>query len=194
MPETKIRILDAAARAFAARGFHRATIRQIAADAGVNEVTVFRYFPEKAALYWAAVERKVRASKLISLLDDAVESSRRPADLVRSTSSCVARLLREDNDLARLVHFTFLELDIEKRLLWNGLLRPLLDTVSSKLQIWISDGQMRNVDPETATRALLGHAISQHLVGTLDDLDRTLPVEKRASEDADISLFGLLPR
>ena len=33
MAETKSRILDAAARAFASRGFHRATVRQIAADA-----------------------------------------------------------------------------------------------------------------------------------------------------------------
>lgn len=194
MPETKTRILDAAARAFASRGFHRATIRQIAADADVNEVTVFRYFPEKSELYWSALDRKVHASKMISLLDEAVRSSRDPAELVISTSSCLLRLLREDNDLARLLHFTFLELDGEKRLLWQGLLRPLLDSIVSRLRIWISDGQVRNVDPETATRALLGYAITQHLVGTLDDLNRTLPVEKRAAEHADISLFGLLPR
>jgi AcrR family transcriptional regulator len=194
VPETRTKILDASARAFAARGFHRATIRQIAADAGVNEVTVFRYFPEKADLYWAALDRKVRSSRMISLFEEAVMSSKNPAELVLSTSSCVFRLLREEKDLARLLHFTFLELDTEKRQLWDGLLRPLFDTVNSRLRTWISKGELRDVDPETATRALLGHAISQHLAGTIDDLNCTLPTEKRAAEHADISLFGLLPR
>jgi AcrR family transcriptional regulator len=194
MAETKSKILDAAARAFASKGFHRATIRQIAADARVNEVTVFRYFPEKTDLYWAAVDRKIRASELTTLLSDAVQTSQSPSDLVLSTSTCVCRLLRKDNDLARLLHFTFLELDTEKRLLWTGLVRPLLDTVSARLRSWISEGRMRNVDPETATRALLGYAISQHLVGILDDSGPTEILDKYAADQADISLFGLLPR
>src|SRR3954447_1364246 len=192
MPEAKTRILDAAARAFAAKGFHRATIRRIAADADVNEVTVFRHFPEKSELYWATLDRKVRASRLIGLVDEAVQSSRGPADLILSISSCVLRLLQEDKDLARLLHFTFLELDSEKRLLWQRLLGPLLNSISVKLRIWISEGQMRKVDPETVTRVLLGHAISQHLAGSLDDLDHNTPIDRSAAEQADISLFGLL--
>jgi AcrR family transcriptional regulator len=192
MAETKSKILDAAARAFAAKGFHRATIRQIAADAGLNEVTVFRYFPEKAELYWATVDRKVRTSEITSLLNEAILSSRSPAHLVLTTSSCVCRLLRKDKDLARLLQFVFLELDQEKRLLWRGLVRPLLDTVNSRLSGWIADGQMRDVDPETATRVLLGYAISQHLVGILNDPDRT-DVLNENEREADISVFGLLP-
>jgi AcrR family transcriptional regulator len=194
MPDTKIKILDAAAHAFAEKGFYRATVRQIATEAGVNEVTVFRYFPEKADLYWAALDQKVRSSNLISLLQNAVQSSKNPADLVLSTSTCVLRLLRDDRDLSRLLHFTFLELDSEKRRLWSGVLRPLLNTVDSRIRIWISDGEMRDVDPQAATRALIGHAISQHLAGTLDDLDRTPSSEDRAADQTEISLFGLLPR
>jgi AcrR family transcriptional regulator len=194
MPETRSKILDAAAHAFAAKGFHRATIRQIAADAGVNEVTVFRYFPEKSGLYWAALDRKIRTSKLIDHLDGAVQSSRNPAELVHSISFCVQELLRRDRDLARLLHFTFLELDAETRLFWDGVLRPLLERINSRLSAWIINGEMRVVDPAVATRALLAHAISEHLVGSLDGLDHTLPKDRSAAEHVDISVFGLLPR
>ncbi|RFU38335.1 TetR/AcrR family transcriptional regulator [Actinomadura logoneensis] len=51
---TRAEILAAAQRAFAAEGYERATIRSIAADAGIDPSMVIRYFGSKAALYTAA--------------------------------------------------------------------------------------------------------------------------------------------
>ncbi|MEV4257369.1 TetR family transcriptional regulator [Spirillospora sp. NPDC049652] len=51
---TRAEILAAAQRAFAADGYDRATIRGIAADAGIDPSMVIRYFGSKAALYTAA--------------------------------------------------------------------------------------------------------------------------------------------
>src|SRR5689334_16077859 len=45
------RILDAARRVYAQHGFRGATTRLIAIEAGVNEVTLFRTFGSKAALF-----------------------------------------------------------------------------------------------------------------------------------------------
>lgn len=45
------RILAAAARVYAQHGFRGATTRLIATEAGVNEVTLFRTFGSKAALF-----------------------------------------------------------------------------------------------------------------------------------------------
>jgi len=50
MIENRSRILEAAARVYAAYGFRGATTRRIAHEAGVNEVTLFRTFGSKAAL------------------------------------------------------------------------------------------------------------------------------------------------
>ena len=52
---TRRAILDAARAAFAARGFEQATIRAVAADAGVDPSMVMRYFGSKAGLFTAAV-------------------------------------------------------------------------------------------------------------------------------------------
>lgn len=55
--ETRERILDAAVKVFAARGFRDATIRQICSAAGVNVSMVNYYFKTKEGLY-AEVVRK----------------------------------------------------------------------------------------------------------------------------------------
>lgn len=52
-PETDKRqqILTAAARVFAARGFHRAKMADIALEAGVGKGTIYEYFPSKKELF-----------------------------------------------------------------------------------------------------------------------------------------------
>lgn len=52
---TRRAILQAARINFAARGYERATIRAIAADAGIDASMVMRYFRSKAGLFTAAV-------------------------------------------------------------------------------------------------------------------------------------------
>lgn len=53
--ETKERIIQAAAQLFSERGYTGATTRAIAAAAGVNEVTLFRHFGSKQALFQAVI-------------------------------------------------------------------------------------------------------------------------------------------
>ncbi|MEU5792903.1 TetR family transcriptional regulator [Streptomyces sp. NPDC047813] len=48
--ETRARILRAAGAVFAERGYEAATVRDIAARAGVNQALIFRYFGSKKAL------------------------------------------------------------------------------------------------------------------------------------------------
>ena len=52
---TRRAILDAARATFAARGYEQATIRVVAAQAGVDPSMVMRYFGSKAGLFAAAV-------------------------------------------------------------------------------------------------------------------------------------------
>jgi len=58
--ETKAAILVAARERFGSAGFQAATIRAIAADAGVDPAMVMRYFGSKDKLFAAAVEFDLR--------------------------------------------------------------------------------------------------------------------------------------
>lgn len=69
-PEIKHRILAAAARVYSQHGFRGATTRLIAAEAGVNEVTLFRTFGSKAELLQAMLQSQVSAHAAPILSDD----------------------------------------------------------------------------------------------------------------------------
>lgn len=55
--DTHQKLLEAAARVFAIRGLDGATTREIAREAGVNEVTLFRHFQSKDNLLAAVLQR-----------------------------------------------------------------------------------------------------------------------------------------
>ena len=75
---TRRAILDAARATFAARGYERATIRAVAARAGVDASMVMRYFGSKAGLFTAVVTMDLQVPDLRS-----VPASRRGELLVR---------------------------------------------------------------------------------------------------------------
>jgi AcrR family transcriptional regulator len=70
------RILDAAKRVYAQHGFRGATTRLIAIEAGVNEVTLFRTFGSKAALFEALMQDHVSQSPIPELPDNPIDPER----------------------------------------------------------------------------------------------------------------------
>ncbi len=57
---TRAALLSAAQELFAERGFERATVRDIAARAGVNQALLFRYFGTKEELFRASITDRGR--------------------------------------------------------------------------------------------------------------------------------------
>jgi AcrR family transcriptional regulator len=64
---TRAAILSAARERFASDGYERATIRAIAADAGIDPALVMRYFGNKEGLFAAAAEIDMRLPDLAAL-------------------------------------------------------------------------------------------------------------------------------
>jgi AcrR family transcriptional regulator len=71
-------MLQAAGRAFAARGFHAASMDAIAADAGVSKPMLYRYFGSKEQLYAAYV--RATGNELVDRIR-APETRGQPADV-----------------------------------------------------------------------------------------------------------------
>lgn len=63
---TKLAILEAAKRIFAAAGYSGAGLREIAADAGVNVALVARYFGSKEKLFEQVLEKHMYIDNLIA--------------------------------------------------------------------------------------------------------------------------------
>ena len=91
------RILDAAKRIYAQHGFRGATTRLIAIEAGVNEVTLFRTFGSKAALFEALMQGHVAQSPIPELPDNPVD----PEGEMTDWCTAVLSHLRENSALIR---------------------------------------------------------------------------------------------
>ena len=65
-PQTKAKILAAAQRAFAERGYSQSGIRDIAAIADVSSTLLLRYYGSKAALFEAALTAAMPLSELLA--------------------------------------------------------------------------------------------------------------------------------
>lgn len=57
---TRESVLSAAARVFADRGFHAATVDEVAEEAGVSKGAVYYSFPSKSELFVALLEQRVQ--------------------------------------------------------------------------------------------------------------------------------------
>src|SRR5262245_6609040 len=77
----RTQILDAATRVFASKGFNRATIRDVARDAGVADGTIYNYFANKTDL-------------LFGLLDRLNDTERRPASLAEAAEASFPEYFR----------------------------------------------------------------------------------------------------
>ncbi|MGH2937268.1 MAG: TetR family transcriptional regulator [Solirubrobacterales bacterium] len=120
-------ILDVATRQFGDRGYDAATIRSIAADAGVDPALVMHFFGSKTELFMAAVHWPFDPAEEIPKLtrEPVEEAGRRLVELVVSTWDAedkrnpIVALLRaamNQEAAARQLH-DFLELEIHAPLM-----------------------------------------------------------------------------
>ena len=72
--ERRRQILDAAERSFSRAGFHRTTMQDVAAEAGMSPGNLYRYFPSKDALVAGLCERdRAELSREFAALHDSGE-------------------------------------------------------------------------------------------------------------------------
>jgi len=112
MPDTRAAILDAARRAFAARGYTASSLRQVASVAEVDPALVLHYFGSKRDLFAAAIGLAEGVDTLIDSLSAGPVAGlgerlvRFYLQLVDSPTSPVVALLRSaasDDEAARMV-------------------------------------------------------------------------------------------
>jgi len=95
--DNRDRILNAARKVYAQHGFRGATTRLIAVEAGVNEVTLFRTFGSKAALFESLMQTQTAQSPISLLPDDPLDPEREMTEWC----AAVLRHLRENSALIR---------------------------------------------------------------------------------------------
>jgi TetR/AcrR family transcriptional repressor of mexJK operon len=88
-------ILDVATKLFMVKGFYATSMDDIAADAGMSKLTLYRRFPDKSRLFRAVVERKCQEILPIDLYDRVKAHS--PEDVLHAFCRAFFDLLLSDD-------------------------------------------------------------------------------------------------
>lgn len=191
--DTAQRIIDAALKLFTAGGYRRATTRAIAAEAGVNEVTVFRHFGSKKNLFMACAAA-FNAEGFTNTFE------RRLTGDYRVDVRMMGRLLRRDMaqnfDVMRLVLCDAAEVPEVQDVMASGG-RGNLARLADYFQRQIAGGVVRaDLDP-----GVLAHALDAlFTTGTFyrkvfgDSFTGDVPAETVVEQLADIFVQGTMNR
>jgi len=148
------RILDAAARIFARKGYHRATTREIATEAGVAEGTIYNHFASKRDLLLAMMTRLAEINDLRQAITQAPVTDDR--EFFRQLFRRRIDLLVRNIDLIQAVLPEIL-VDPELRASFfnqfiGGVIEPFHNLWAARMAL----GTVRPFDPDVVIRAVMG--------------------------------------
>lgn len=191
-------ILEAAARVFAARGFHRATIRDIAVEARVSDGTIYNVFENKTAL-------------LRGLLDPLNEAESSPAVLNLAAVPKLAPVVLEDilHEMLRRRWATYtpqtLEIlrivlsevlvDAELRASYlDQIVAPALGLPEALFEALIADGQIRRMDVPLLLRTLTASVLGLMVLRLVGEPESIARWDDMPDHLTDLLIKGLRPR
>ncbi len=145
-------ILDAAAAVFAEKGFHRATTKDIAGEAGIAEGTIYNYFDSKDDLLIGIMTRLAELDTLREELMEALQGDVRDF-FVAMFSRRVEHLVEAQETLQAILPEVLVNADLRKRYYQRYVLR-IAEMLEQYVQARIELGHIRPVDAALATRAV----------------------------------------
>jgi TetR/AcrR family acrAB operon transcriptional repressor len=168
------RLVEAATRLFAERGYRDTSVQAIAEAAGISRGSIFWHFGSKDGLLSAVAEEAFRRWETETLVGDVGDA--RGVEAMRRALDSHKRFLREEEDVLRLFFVLMFEA-LGPRPELAGRFAALHQGLRERGREWLSSGDLRpDVDPATVagliTGALVGIAY-QHLLDPEGlDLDR----------------------
>ena len=183
-------ILEAATRVFSEKGYHRATIRDVAQAAGIADGTIYNYFANKAAL-------------LLGILDRLNQTAEREGHFAQASDIGIEEWTRQyiqqrfaaiGPEGRRLLQVVLAEALTDRALreqYAREVVQPTYALAEGFFRQWIAAGEVRPVDPALALRvvsAVFLGVIMLQLIG-----DPVLEAHKAELPDviADLVLNGL---
>ena len=206
-PDRRSQLLEAAARVFAEKGFHQATVDEIAVEAQAAKGTVYNYFESKDGLFLALVEAKLE--ELARLYAEAAERSEPPLVRLRRLVVIHVEYLRRQAPLWRVLmaerpmgHAVAAsaasapdgpgpgdtENKARRKAFFRERIGPIIETVTAILQEARDAGEVQFDDLRLAARTMVGAVMMNAFHG--DDTDG----EQLAGKLADLYLYGVAGR
>jgi len=190
---TKSKVMEAALRIFAERGYAAASVRDIAALAGVTKPVVYYHFGSKAGLYQALLDQCLDAS--LDALKQAAQGPTVREQLVRFISAMVT-LSQSSTDRIRVVVQTYSTApgQIPENINFRERLTERFDWLRGIVQAGIDRGEIQAKDPELVALSIMGQThflmTSMLIFGPNHHLASLLPADNLAEAIVNLIFAG----
>jgi TetR/AcrR family fatty acid metabolism transcriptional regulator len=186
------RILGAAIRVFASRGFHATRVSDVASAAGVADGTIYLYFKSKDALLVSLFESHVE--RLLAFLEKELPRSVSPSEKLKRIVEVQLGLLEGERDLAEVVTVILRQSTKLLKQYAAPKFNAYLDAIASVIADGQATGEMRkDISPHLAARAIFGALDGIAMTWALGKAERGGLVWASA-QLGQILLGGLTPR
>jgi AcrR family transcriptional regulator len=160
-------ILEAAARLFAEKGFHRTTTKDIAEAADVSEGTLYNYFENKDEMLMGIMTLLVDAQHMNMLLSDGLPVDAR--HFLRAMLQNRREMVEQSGEMMQAVLSEILVNPDLRQRYYQELALPAIGLLTGHLQARSLMGQIRTVDPALTARILVGLTTGLFILEVLGD-------------------------
>jgi len=155
---TRGRLLKTGLKLFSKKGYLGTTTKEIARDAGIAEVTLFRHFPSKEKLFEEVINNYSFLPALKELLP---EIEKLPyEDGLRMIAKNFLNTLALRKNLIRIMHSEIPQYPDKIKEIYHSLIDEVRKTLASYFADMQKRGTVRKFDPELSARAFLGMFLS----------------------------------
>lgn len=164
--ETRSRILDSAIKLFATRGYNKASVDDICAEAGISKGAFYHHFESKQALFAALLDSWLQA------IDTAIEASKdktAPETFMQMTKAFPYIFETANDGLPMFLEF-WLQASRDKKI-WEASIAPYRryhKYFTSLIKKGVQEGSFVDVNPELASRMIVATAMGLLLQSLLD--------------------------
>jgi len=165
--ERRGHILDAAARLFSEKGFHRTTTKNIADAADVSEGTLYNYFKNKDDLLLGIMAQLDKAQHLSARLAGALPED--PGEFLQAILAQRRRFVDENSPMLQAVLSEILVNPELRTRYYQELVLPAVNNIERHLQARIDQGQLRPLDTAMTARVISGMTLGLYMLEVLGD-------------------------
>jgi TetR/AcrR family fatty acid metabolism transcriptional regulator len=188
--DKRARILEAAIKVFAERGFHSATVAEIARAAGVADGTIYLYFKGKDDLLLRLFDEKM--TELLADAKAAVAQERTAPGKLRRFIQLHLAVVERNPDLASVLIVELRQSAQFLKAADRHKLAAYVDLIAEVVRAGQESGELDgSISPATVKRAIFG-ALDELALGWLLSGKRA-GLKKVAGEVAEWLVRGLLP-
>jgi len=181
---TEERIIEAAVQMFSRQGFMGSSTSEIARLAGVSEVTVFRHFPRKRDLFWAATESRLRRLRISKELCIRLENDESPRTALPAIVALMVETVQKQPEMLRLVYLSLFELEPGAERLLRKHLGQLFEPVQTYLSRCIAKGWIRDLQPGVAALGLAASVAAHQNLQQILTTDEILYISSESAVEA----------